>query len=175
MKIITLHQPWASLVALELKRYETRHWATDYRGPLLIHAAKRVMGFSERQLYLSAIEDGRKLGLGLPPEKVPFAEQLPLGCIVAIADLTKCSQMMNLPGIVVGWFEADPPEGFTIIQDKSALEQAVGLWEPGRYALQLDSVRSLSEPIPFKSRQGKLLDAPADIVALVNEQLKEVA
>lgn len=38
MKALTLHQPWASLVALGVKTVETRGWATSYRGPLAIHA-----------------------------------------------------------------------------------------------------------------------------------------
>lgn len=39
-KILTLSQPYASLVALGAKRIETRSWRTSYRGPLAIHAAK---------------------------------------------------------------------------------------------------------------------------------------
>ena len=39
MKVLTLTQPWATLVAIGAKRIETRSWATKYRGPLLIHAA----------------------------------------------------------------------------------------------------------------------------------------
>ena len=38
MKIITLKQPWASLVAYGIKKYEFRTWKTNYRGKLLIHA-----------------------------------------------------------------------------------------------------------------------------------------
>lgn len=41
MKVLTLHQPWASLVALGVKTIETRSWSTKYRGPLAIHAAAR--------------------------------------------------------------------------------------------------------------------------------------
>ena len=40
MKALTLHQPWATLVAVGEKRIETRSWSTDYRGPLAIHAGK---------------------------------------------------------------------------------------------------------------------------------------
>ncbi len=36
MKAISLHQPWASLIADGFKTIETRHWPTSYRGPLLI-------------------------------------------------------------------------------------------------------------------------------------------
>lgn len=41
MKAITIWQPWASLIMLGKKTIETRSWATSYRGPLAIHAAKR--------------------------------------------------------------------------------------------------------------------------------------
>ena len=40
MKVLTLTQPWATLVAIGAKRIETRSWSTKYRGPLAIHAAK---------------------------------------------------------------------------------------------------------------------------------------
>lgn len=48
MRAISLWQPWASLVVLGAKKIETRHWSTNYRGPLLIHAAKRTS-----ELYLA--------------------------------------------------------------------------------------------------------------------------
>lgn len=38
MKIITLKQPWATIIAKGLKHYEFRTWKTNYRGELLIHA-----------------------------------------------------------------------------------------------------------------------------------------
>jgi len=42
VKALTLHQPWASLIAVGAKRIETRSWSTSYRGPLAIHAAARL-------------------------------------------------------------------------------------------------------------------------------------
>lgn len=41
MKAITLWQPWASLIAIGAKQYETRSWSTTYRGPIAIHAAMK--------------------------------------------------------------------------------------------------------------------------------------
>ena len=38
MRVLTLHQPWASLVAVGAKCFETRSWRTHYRGELAIHA-----------------------------------------------------------------------------------------------------------------------------------------
>ena len=40
MKALSMTQPWAQAMFLDLKHYETRSWSTTYRGILLIHAAK---------------------------------------------------------------------------------------------------------------------------------------
>lgn len=42
MKVITIKQPWATLIAEGLKEYEFRTWNTKYRGDLLIHAGKNI-------------------------------------------------------------------------------------------------------------------------------------
>lgn len=41
MKAISLHQPWASLIASGKKTIETRRWATSYRGDLLIVSTRK--------------------------------------------------------------------------------------------------------------------------------------
>src|SRR4029079_17436270 len=38
--VITLTAPWSWLVAGQLKKWETRSWATRYRGLIVIHTAK---------------------------------------------------------------------------------------------------------------------------------------
>jgi activating signal cointegrator 1 len=38
MRALTLAQPWATLVALGVKRYEDRAFTTGHRGPVVIHA-----------------------------------------------------------------------------------------------------------------------------------------
>ncbi len=42
MKVLTIKEPWASLIIKGLKEYEFRSWKTSYRGRLLIHAGKHV-------------------------------------------------------------------------------------------------------------------------------------
>lgn len=37
---LSLTQPWATLVAIDAKKVETRSWGTRYRGRVAIHAAK---------------------------------------------------------------------------------------------------------------------------------------
>lgn len=72
MKVLSVRQPWASLIVHGPKRVENRTWRTDYRGPLLIHAAK-----SRKSLWPGAdsIE-------GLPP--------LAFGAIIGLVDLVDC-------------------------------------------------------------------------------------
>jgi len=40
MKCLSVKQPWANLIASGRKTIETRTWATDYRGELLIVSSK---------------------------------------------------------------------------------------------------------------------------------------
>ena len=38
MKVLTIKQPWATLIIEGYKKYEFRSWKTNYRGKILIHA-----------------------------------------------------------------------------------------------------------------------------------------
>jgi hypothetical protein len=72
IKAISLWQPWASLMAAGVKLHETRHWWTSYRGPLAIHAAKRIdVAGSPDELCEAAL--GRS-----------WAGLVPIGMVVAI-------------------------------------------------------------------------------------------
>ncbi len=42
MKVITLKQPWATLIIAGYKKYEFRSWKTNYRGKILIHTGKSI-------------------------------------------------------------------------------------------------------------------------------------
>ena len=56
MKVLTVKQPWASLIVEGIKDIENRTWKTNYRGRILIHASGRklkgIMGdyLSEKQI-----------------------------------------------------------------------------------------------------------------------------
>ncbi len=39
MKVLSLTEPYASLIKNKIKRIETRSWNTNYRGELFIHAS----------------------------------------------------------------------------------------------------------------------------------------
>jgi hypothetical protein len=42
MKALSIHQPWASLIVHGIKTVENRKWRTNHRGPLLIHAGRKL-------------------------------------------------------------------------------------------------------------------------------------
>lgn len=82
MKAISLWQPWASAMALGWKRNETRHWPTKYRGPLLIHAAKKVIGWPS--IDLQSLFDG----IAFQPSN------LPRGAILCQVNLVDCKRIL---------------------------------------------------------------------------------
>ncbi len=62
MKVLTLKQPYATLIAEGLKEYEFRSWKTNYRGELLIHAGTGV--------DKEAMERVKHLNLDFPKKKI---------------------------------------------------------------------------------------------------------
>ena len=71
MKVITIKQPWATLIAKGYKEYEFRTWKTKYRGDILIHAGKGT--------DKEAMTRFKDLKL-----------EYPKGCIIAKAKITDC-------------------------------------------------------------------------------------
>jgi hypothetical protein len=135
MRALTLNQwplPYASLVAEELKGYETRsakYW-TEYRGDVVIHAAKSRRRTSLTQLtkfvrhHSSEWVKIHVLGCQ------NLLGTLPYGSILCIATITDCIVMTR-----------------EFIESQSALELAVGHWEVGRVALKLENIRKLPAPL----------------------------
>jgi hypothetical protein len=141
VKALSLWQPWASAIAVGAKRIETRHWKTDYRGPLLIHAAKWHPG-------KKSADEIEELAESID---LRFWD-LPFGAIVAVARLVACRPIAMRNG--VGTL-CRPGHS----QDVSEMETALGNFTPGRFGWVLNNVRALSQPIPFKGAQG-LFDVP---------------
>ena len=127
MKAITLWQPWATLIAIGAKRYETRSWATNYRGQLAIHAAKRRARPSEWHPGIwTALKDAGFAWNG---------EDLPYGCIVCTVELVNVvrTETMYMPATArEGWF---------------------GDYSPGRFAWRLESVHQAMDNIPARGGQ----------------------
>lgn len=48
MKVLTIKEPYASLISSNIKKYEFRTWKTNYRGDVLIHAGKSFDNSNEK-------------------------------------------------------------------------------------------------------------------------------
>ena len=142
-RIITLWQPWASAVALGLKLNETRSWATNYRGPLVIHAAKRPCHPAEMQLLKIAMAHiNKEAEWRYLVSELESSDRF--GAIVALTHLEGCYRMRTTQPI---------NEQEVLIKTLPPLEKALGLWESGRFAWKLEETWALT-PVPFKGSQG---------------------
>lgn len=80
MKVLTLKQPWATLVAEGIKKYEFRSWKTNYRGKILIHAGAKV--------DKEAMKKFAGLNLTFPSKKI-LAEVEIVDCLFLDDELNK--------------------------------------------------------------------------------------
>ena len=132
IKAISLWQPWATLIAVGAKKYETRSWKTNYRGALLICASR------ERNILMPALQEIRQKADELKIQNpITGAIFFPLGVAVAVVELTEC--------IETELFKRGHPEFLR--------ESLLGDFSSGRYAWKLENVRSL-DLFPVKGKQG---------------------
>lgn len=170
LKIISLWEPWASLMALKAKQIETRDWGTSFRGEVAIHAT--LGGLSQSELFrtcadepfLSVLKMAGILRTGMGVKDVAGA--FPRGKIIAVGSLID-SRTLD-PNHVNNVFRVHP-------RLQSDNEVAFGNYGLGRFGLVFADVHVLRVPVPFKSRQGKLLDLDPDTERAVREQLANAA
>lgn len=129
MRVISLYEPYATLMAMGLKTNETRSWDTDYRGPLLIHATKTMPQWC-KELF----------------NEEPFIRSLAgvhlsSGCIVGRVEVVgtiKTEQLANVDKSE--FYETD--------------EYWFGDYTPGRFAWQTINPIRFANPVPAKGSQG---------------------
>lgn len=178
MKALTLHQPWASLIAVGAKRIETRSWSTTYRGPLAIHAGARKPELDEYYGephgslgYWRGETDYVEAAQWCPPQDGdPFwrlyvgpdfiePHPMPLGAVVATCEL------VDVVPIVDGTHDDSKTRSILQNGDRLYYDDGFGLdpvegqipfgdFTVGRYAWLLDAIKPLDEPLPAKGHQG---------------------
>lgn len=160
MKALTLTQPWATLIALGAKTFETRGWSTNYRGPLAIHAAKGLGGFKAYPDERVTAAELRRRFVSLCGEE-PFASvltgarlvpaDLPLGAVVAIGWVSQCA----------------PTESVRkYLRNNGRLDEiSFGDYSDGRYAFELVDVGALPRPVPATGALG-LWDLPESLIPI---------
>lgn len=136
MKAISLWEPWASLIAVGAKRFETRSWATSYRGPLLICAAKGGLPKGELFDLLADPEFREALFPGTNLELSGMYSRLKFGGAVCVVDLVAIYRTGDMTPKHIG------------------TDEPFGDFSPGRFAWKLENVRAFKEPFPVKGKQG---------------------
>jgi hypothetical protein len=136
MKALSIRQPWATLLCLGIKRYETRTWKTDYRGPIALHAGT-VFDVAARNLCLTAplADSLRKAGYHNP-------RSLPRGQIIGTAILADCIPTEKLRSL-------------------SAKQRRLGDFSRGRWAWRFTDIKRLKRSLPAKG-QLSLFDLDLD-------------
>ena len=127
MKALTLHQPWASLIALGFKTYETRSWGTDYRGPLAIHAAKAIHNYA-REYYEDEIQKYFRVYLPSDLREWPKGEVV---CVVSLTDCIPTSDKMEKTPLPT----KDPADPCNTID-----QRRFGDFHEGRFAWKLENI-----------------------------------
>lgn len=136
---LTITQPYASLIAIGAKEYETRGWTTAYRGPLAIHAGKGLGPIGGlRGLRHACLREPFKSALaagGIDLDLVDV-DVLPRGAVIAVATLADIVTVEDLKGLL------------------SVQEREFGDYSSGRYAWRLTDVIKLETPIPARGALG---------------------
>ena len=154
MRALTLHQPWASLIAAGLKEYETRSWAPSHaeRGELIaIHAGAKVVQPDEApELY-------EELGV----------VDLPMRSIVAVGKLASVDRTDHLRAILSprerSYGDFSDGRYAWRFEHVRELVQMPGILDP---LTGLITATATPNPIPCRGAQG-LWTVPADVQAMV--------
>jgi activating signal cointegrator 1 len=191
VKALTLHQPWASLIALGHKSIETRSWSTKYRGPLAIHAGASVPPYARGRVGEFDVDKDNPRGTSpayLLRGPIAWPYRLPLGAVVAtcyLVDVVRITSWATLDG-PPAWAAhmiplpgADVPR-MILVRDATGAAEAIrddgplpeeidatpqlpyGDFTPGRFAWLLDHVQRI-EPVPAKGHQGLWEWTPGDL------------
>ena len=124
MKVLSVKEPFASLIAKGFKKIETRSWKTNYRGELYIHASLTKSNIScDRDELLSLVDN----------------LDMNYGYIICKCNLVDCVYMDEI-------FLSDIKNNHQ--------EYICGHYSNGRYAWILDNVEILDCPIKAKGKLG---------------------
>lgn len=152
MKLISLWEPWATLMAIGAKRIETRSWQTSYRGWLAIHASKGGLAKAQmRDIMSDPMFSEALAGVELSP-----------GHIVAVAELRACIPTDLLLN------RSHSTYGDMLTQS----EEAFGDYHEGRFGWVTLKLFRLPRPIPYKASQG-LCDVRPDALEEIRRQWRE--
>jgi activating signal cointegrator 1 len=150
MKALSLTQPWATLVAIGAKKFETRSWQTNYRGPVVIHGAKSFPRWAREYC------DIKPFDLILRHAGYNSWKDLPLGALLARCKLDSCERTDG--------FRSKSTFGTEFINSN---EYAFGDYSPGRFVWKFTNLVVFPTPIACRGSLG-LWEPPMDLLSNIN-------
>lgn len=162
MRIISLTQPSATLIAVRAKTFETRSWGTTYRGPVAIHAAKSLSPIGGVSGLRALFDTEHATARALQAAEYPDADALPLGAIVAVCTIAECYHI-QANGMLANQ---------TLIPLPGEPERSFGNYTPGRYAWKLVDIQPLLQPLPYRGAQGLRTIADNAVVKAIYERVQ---
>ena len=146
MKTLSLWQPFAQAISLGIKKHETRGWKTDYRGPLAIHAAKKIFSYKDYPIPYY-----QEVCLRLKRAGFPFYA-LDYGKVLCVVDLVDCVPTAKLRGRIGRY------EFWGDFRDK-------GDDGKDRYAFKLENVRVIpAHKRPAVTGRQKWFQVPDELI-----------
>jgi hypothetical protein len=159
VRLLTIPQPRATLIAVGRIVFDTRPEPTGYRGPIAIHAARSL----RTELGLAALEEPMKGVLAVMGHTLAT---LPRGAVIAVGELVDCVQIVyGRDGHIL------PPS----IQEDAFKEIGLGQWQAGGFAYRFANVRALETPIEAVKGSGTPLDYGAWLLEEIQAQLQATA
>jgi hypothetical protein len=151
MKALTLWEPWASLIAMNKKKIETRSWKAPDNligERIAIHAATKmhILGKIMCREFSKLLDIVPYTGSWLYYLEYSVG---PFGKIVATAKLVDCVEITD-ENEVMEYATIGYGEKQNIVDGN---EYHFGDYTPGRYAWILDDIQRLDVPIPAKGKQ----------------------
>ena len=122
MKVLSVKEPFATLITNGIKKIETRSWKTNYRGELFIHASGKTLAkeFLTNDFVINLIKD----------------MDMNYGNIICKCNLVDCIYMDNK---------------FIENIKKNQIEYNCGEYKVGRYAWIIDDIKPIY-PIPTNGK-----------------------
>lgn len=139
MRALTIHEPYASLIILGYKIFETRSWLTHVRGEVAIHASKRPMD-----------AEGIRLA-----EKYGIIPQY--GKVLGVVDFVECWKYYPMYPVRFPTYHKVlvPSDGDEKKMIRTPItEFEMGDFSEGRYAWEFHVKEKFANPVPAKGQQG---------------------
>jgi hypothetical protein len=141
---LTLHQPWASLMAWGVKSVETRPWKVEYRGPMVIHAAKAFQPYAQ-QVCMMNLDIRRVLLAKMHEAGICRDNRITLGRLHELLPLGKIVATTRLVDVVTT---------NKIDADRIFAEFAYGNFAKNRWMWMCQDTKALARPIVYTGMQG---------------------